>query len=537
LDGVLPASLAPTEALAPLPVARGLASVRTVAVPLALAAVYVVLLIVRFPQLIGWLNGDADYASAYVLPELIAHGHTGGVMMSTQGAWASLWFGLATAWLSFHRVLWEIAPALIALLSALVVGWATARVATRAAGVLAVALIVAASPVGIANFAAPWAHNTTLLGVALLVAFLVWLYGAQRRPVAIAAAAAALSLIVGIFAASDSLLLTEGLIPFVAAPLLLAITGSDRRGLLPVWSVAAGATVMSGITSSVMRSLGYRTTSPPLHFAGSQVGVHIRWLAQGLLHMGNGLTVAPESSWRTPLTIAAAVVTICAVGAATWLAARHARHPGVGQMRARSVFVTFWAASVICAATAYVLLVEVPSDQYFLVAIPAVAATVPLLAGSRRANRLIAAGATVFIAASIVALAAGDSRHVNHLAMNPSDTSRIEAVVQSHRLGIGYASYWEAAPLDWFSHGRLQIHPIEEIDYQTQPMVGPRIDAWYRVHPHTPSYVLLAPDDNLLPDHVPSDLPAPQRLIKVGKFTLATYSYDIAAYLHRPVAG
>jgi hypothetical protein len=502
-----------------------------------LAAVYVVLLIVRFPQLIGWLNGDADYASAYVLPELIAHGHTGGVMMSTQGAWASLWFGLATAWLSFHRVLWEIAPALIALLSALVVGWATARVATRAAGVLAVALIVAASPVGIANFAAPWAHNTTLLGVALLVAFLVWLYGAQRRPVAIAAAAAALSLIVGIFAASDSLLLTEGLIPFVAAPLLLAITGSDRRGLLPVWSVAAGATVMSGITSSVMRSLGYRTTSPPLHFAGSQVGVHIRWLAQGLLHMGNGLTVAPESSWRTPLTIAAAVVTICAVGAAAWLAARHARHPGVGQMRARSVFVTFWAASVICAATAYVLLVEVPSDQYFLVAIPAVAATVPLLAGSRRANRLIAAGATVFIAASIVALAAGDSRHVNHLAMNPSDTSRIEAVVQSHRLGIGYASYWEAAPLDWFSHGRLQIHPIEEIDYQTQPMVGPRIDAWYRVHPHTPSYVLLAPDDNLLPDHVPSDLPAPQRLIKVGKFTLATYSYDIAAYLHRPVAG
>jgi hypothetical protein len=507
------------------------------AVPLALAAVYVVLLIVRFPQLIGWLNGDADYASAYVLPEMIVHGHTGGVLMSTQGAWASLWFGLATASLSFHRVLWEISPALIALLSALVVGWTTARVATRAAGILAVALIVAASPVGLSNFAAPWAHNTTTLGVALLGAFLVWLYGAQRRPVVIALAAAALSLIVGIFAASDSLLWAVGVIPFVAAPALLAITGSDRRGLLTVLSVAGGSIVMSEITSSVMRSLGYRMTTPPLHLAVSQVGVHLRWLAQGLLRMGNGLTVAPESSLRAPLTIAAAVVTICAVCAAAWLAARHARSPGVGHTRARSIFVTFWAASVLCAATAYVLLVEVPSDQYFLVAIPAVAATVPLLAGSRRANRLIAAGATVFIAASIVALASGDSRYVNHLSMNSGETSRIEAVVQSHKLGIGYAGYWEAAPLDWFSHGRLRVYPIEELGGHTQPMTGPHIGAWYRTRAHTPSYLLLAPADNLLPDRVPSDIPAPQHVIKVGKFTLATYSYDIAAYLRRPVAG
>jgi len=512
--------------------------VRAFAVPLALAAVYVVLLIVRFPQLIGWLNGDADYASAFVLPEMIVHGHTGGVMMSTQGAWASLWFGLATASLSFHRVLWEISPALVALLSALVVGWTTARVATRAAGILAVALIVAASPVGLSNFAAPWAHNTTTLGVALLCAFLVWLYSAQRRPVVIAAAAAALSLIVGIFAASDSLLWAVGVIPFVAAPVLLAITGgSERRGLLPVLSVAAGSIVMADITSSVMRSLGYRMMKPPLHLAVSQVGVHLRWLAQGLLRMGNGLAVAPESSWRAPLTIASAVVTICAVCAAAWLAARHARNPGVGHMRARSIFVTFWAASVVCAASAYVLVAEVPSDQYFLVAIPAVAATVPLLAGSRRANRLIAAGATVFIAASIVALGFGDSRHAIYLTMNSGETSRIEAVVQSHKLGIGYAGYWEAAPLDWFSHGRLRVYPIEELGGHTRPMNGPRIGGWYRVRPHTPSYVLLAPADNLLPNRVPSDLPAPQRVIRVGKFTLATYSYDIAAYLRRPLDG
>jgi hypothetical protein len=507
------------------------------AVPLALAAVYVVLLVVRFPQLISWLNGDADYASAYVLPEMILHGHTGGVLTSTQGAWPSLWFGLATAWLSFHRVLWEIAPALLALLSAGVVGWATARVATRAAGILAFALIVAASPVGLANFAAPWAHNTTTLGVALLAAFLVWLYSAQRSRRAVAAAAVALSVVVGIFAAADSLLWAEGLIPFVAAPLLLAITGSDRRGLLPVLSVAAGSAVFDGITSTVMQSLGYRTTSPPLHFAGSQIAVHVRWLAQGLLHMGNGLTLVPESSSRMPLTVAAAAVTICAVCAAARLAARHARNPGVGPMRARSVFVTFWAVSVACAATAYALLVEVPSDQYFLIAIPAMAATIPLLAGTPRANRLIAAGATIFIAASIVGLASGDSRYANHLSITSGDTSRIEAAVESQKLGIGYASYWDAAPLDWFSHERLRVYPIERLLGLTRPMIGPSLGAWYRPHAHTPSYLLLAPGDNLLPDHVPSDLPPPQRLIKVGKYTLATYSYDIASYLHRPLDG
>jgi hypothetical protein len=306
---------------------------------------------------------------------------------------------------------------------------------------------------------------------------------------------------------------------------------------LPVLAVTVGSAVFDGITSAVMRSLGYRTTSPPLHFASSQIGVHARWLAQGVLHMGNGLTLVPESSSRMPLTVAAAAVTICAVGAAARFAARHARHPGVGPMRVRSVFVTFWAASVACAATAYMLLVVVPSDQYFLVAIPAIAATIPLLGGTRRANRLIAAGATIFIAASIVGLASGDSRYVNHLSMTSGDTSRIEAAVQSHKLGIGYASYWEAAPLDWFSHERLRVYPIERLEGKTQPMTGPSLGAWYRPHPHTPSYLLLAPDDNLLPDHVPPDLPPPQHLIKVGKYTLATYSYDIAAYLHRPTVG
>ena len=504
-------------------------------IPVVLAAAYVAVLVVRFPDLIRWISGDADYASAFILPQAIAHGHTGQVVLSTQGAWLSLWYGLATAGLSFHRVLWELSPALLALASACVIGWATARVATRTAGVLATALIVAASPVALASFTSPWAHNTTMLGAALLGGFLVWLHTTDRRPAVIAAIATLLSLVIGTCLASDALLWTEGLIPCLVVLLLLALIGSDRRRLYAMAGVAAGSFLVATVTSSVMRSLGFVTAPPPLQIDFSRIGVHLWWLVRGLLRLGNGATIAPQASLRLPLTLAAAVVTICALCATLRFAAGRITNPGVGRERARTVHALFWSTSLLCTACAYVLTAEVPSDQYIVVAVLAVSATLPLLASSRRGSRLVAAGAAVFIAAGIVALAAGDSRYVNPRAITPSQTSRIEAVVLERHLGIGYAGYWDAAPLDWFSHGRLRVYPLTEVPGHTEPMGIARIAAWYRPLPDTPSYLLLAPDDNVLPDRVPSDLPTPAHEYRVGQFTLATYPYDIAADLHAPV--
>jgi hypothetical protein len=82
---------------------------------------------------------------------------------------------------------------------------------------------------------------------------------------------------------------------------------------------------------------------------------------------------------------------------------------------------------------------------------------------------------------------------------------RIEALVHSRHLGVGYAGYWDAAPLDWLSHEHLRVFPLTRVFGHTEPMSIARVAAWYR------------PRGN------------------IGQATVATYPYDIAAYLHRPI--
>src|SRR5437660_551814 len=186
-------------------------------VPILLAGVYLVLLIIRFPQLIGWENGDSDIASAYVLTDAISHGHTGHVVMSTQGSWVPLWYGLLTQGLGFHRVLWATSPALLTLAAALLIGWSL----------------------------------------------------------------------------------------------------------------------------------------PRLRFTSTFIPLHIRWLVQGLLRLGNGLSVAPHPGVRTPLVVAAGIATGGALAAVLWFAGRGVIRPAAGAAgRARDAHVLFWTSSLLCPAAA-----------------------------------------------------------------------------------------------------------------------------------------------------------------------------------------
>ena len=527
-------------------------SVSPLLIPCLLAVGYVILLVVRFPHLIAWQNSDSDVASAFTLTDAISHGAPGQVVMSTQGAWVSLWYGLLTHGLSFHRVLWEISPALLSLATACLIGWSVARVSTRTAGALTVALIVAASPTGVRNFTAAFFHNTTIPGVAILGAYLVWLSCRPRTRGPVVMSVVLGSLVVGAFLASDELLGVVGLAPFFGVSALLALRTRDRTGLLPVAAVTCGSVVVGVITSGVMRALDFRTTTPGFGLTGTLVGAHLKWLARGLLRMGNGLSVAPHDLIRTPLTFAAGIVTVSGLLALFWVAGRSLVRSGVREApaartavrpdsddlaRARALHATFWAASLLCAATAYVItsVALIPSDRYFLVAIPAVAATVPLLLTSRRAAWVIAAAATVFVAGSIVALAANDERNLTTRPAAVSQARQIEAVVQNLHLGVGYAGYWEAAGLSWTTNERLHVYPVTDVGGQIEPMYLARVAAWYRPRPHTSSYLLLEPGDNVLADRIPRGLPRPDREIHLGQVTLATYPYDIAAYFQAPV--
>jgi len=395
-------------------------------------------------------------------------------------------------------------------------------------------LIAAASPTGVISLTAPWAHNTTLPAAALLGGFLVWLHRRPHRTRTLAATALALSVVVGACLASDGLLWTEGLIPFVLVALVSALLTRSWRPAAPVAAVAGGAIAVATVLSHTMRSLGFTTTTPPLELRLGLIGLHLSWLTEGLLRMGNGWAFAPQAAWRAPLTAAAALVTVAALALTARLAARSLTEVRDRLTRARAIHVLFWTASLLCAAGAYVATAEVPSDRYVLVAIPAIAATVPLALGGGGATRRVAIGASVFIAASIVALAVGDVRYGTERGIVARQAGPLEALVAGHHLGVGYAGYWDAAPLDWTSHERLHVYPVTDAYGPLVPMVIARDAAWYRPR-RTASYLFIAPGDNTLADRRPPGLPAPAHVYRLGLATVLAYRYDIARDLHAPV--
>jgi hypothetical protein len=508
-------------------------------VPLGLSVAYLVLAGMRFGHITAWMTTYWDYGAAYVLGTAVAHGHTGGeVVLSTQGAYLSLAWAVLTHGLPFHRALWEASGALLTVVVAAVVGRSVGRLSTRGAGWLSMALILAASPDAMRVFIVPWAHNTTWFAVALLGAFLAWLHLAARSPGATVVAAVAMSLIVGVATASDHMLEPAGLAPFLLAALLVARRTRDWRGVPPVVAVVVGSAVVAELTEAIARSMHYVSGVPAVRIDVPMVPTHVEWLIGGVLRLGNGAAIGHEAWWRVPLTAAAAVVTVLALLATARLASRSLARPGTGEDRARAAFVTYWVAGIVCMSAAYVLTtaVPIPSDQYLGGVVLALAAVVPLLLRHRSATRGVVAGATIFIVAGLVGLAAGDISVFNRPVESARNADRIAAFVQRHHLGVGYAGYEESGPLDWASGMRLALHPITDaFGGHLEPMNIARVAAWYRPRPDTDSYVLLAPGDQLLTDRIPPQLPRPAHVYRVGRFTIAAWPFDIAADLSRPI--
>lgn len=504
--------------------------------PCALAIAYLVELVVRFPRVIIWENGDSDVSSAYVLTDAISAGHTGHVVVSTQGSWVPLWYGLLTHGLGFHRVLWEISPALLALGAASLVGLTVARLTSPLRGALATALIVAASPIALFNFTAAFHHNTTIPGVALLGSYLVWSNAKPRGTRKLGAAAIATSLIIGTFVASDELLAVTGLLPFLAAAVLFSGRAPDRRGVAVALGIAASSLIVAVVTSHVMRSLGLGTTTPAVHLT-KHVPLHAKWLLQGILRIGNGLSESLHRRLPAVLVTASAVVTIAAILVLYWTAGRGIVRPGgAGLARCCDLYAIYWAGSLLAAGAAYVLTTvpRAPTDRYLLVVVPAVAATVPLAINGRRRAWLSAAGASVFVLASVLALRAGEMRAVSYDGASTSEATPITNYVRSHHLAVGYGGYWDAEALDWVTGEAVHVYPVTDHFGPLEPMYQARAQSWYPPRPHTPSFILLAPYDLDLRDQLPPGLPRPQREVHFGPITLAVYPYDISRYFDAP---
>src|SRR5262249_16970973 len=204
-------------------------------------------------------------------------GH-GTVFIPHFASWSVLWTLLATRNLPGHRALWEALGYPFALAGAAAVGWATARVAGRWAGVTAAAVAIVVGPYVLRSQLTVIYHVLPPFTAAVLAAYLVTL--GRLRSLRWIGLALVIGVVAGVNAAGDGLTWPAAVAPFaIGAGVFYAAT---RRSEI---AVRAGVTLAAAIASglavpAVMQHLGYKVVG--LELTRAQVSD----LAGNVRHLG-----------------------------------------------------------------------------------------------------------------------------------------------------------------------------------------------------------------------------------------------------------
>jgi hypothetical protein len=525
------------------------------AISLTIAGVYLIVFVSQLPRNITELLWNADYSSGFTLPETLAQtGNGGRVAMGAAAEWVPLWFGLLTARMPLHRVVWEALPTFLFVATALMVGWSVLKLEGRRAALLAVLIGLVASPLALSFLMAPVAHNLVYPCTALLGVYLVWLARADGRRRATAwIVPPSLGVVFGTCLASDQLLVVTAAVPLAIASMLAAIQ-RDRRCRLVALSgfvTLAVAIPIAAVTSSLMTSAGYVKVASPAKVAPvSELAEHARYLADGLKTLFNGyLGPRHPGVLHAPLGIACDVVMFAALLTMVVFAARvaarllaAARRAGAAQAPprlARSLHVVYWVTSAAATCGAFWIAAEtaggtVLHEAYYGTAIFSVAAVIPLLLScGALARLLISTGAGVFFAGSLAGLT---SNYLDVAVRVERAAPAIVRFAQANRVTFGYGGYGEASSVTWNTHGRVTIRPVMQCD--SPASVG--ICAFYLVAP--PSWYvprrrrtfLLVDRDEPWVTSAPRGLGRPLATYSVGAISMYVYPYDIASRVGPP---
>jgi hypothetical protein len=518
------------------------------AIPVAIAAVYVVVFVLSLSHNLARLAWNPSVSSAFTMAEtLVKTGSGGATAMGSTPQWASLWFGLATTALPLHRALWEIAPTLLLLATALIVGWSVSRLADRRAAILAVLIGIVASPLALTFFMAPFSHNTVYPCTALLGAYLIWLTRERphRRLTAIAVPPL-LGVITGACLSSDFLLAATAVIPLTLAALLAALH-RDRRSRLVALSALVTVVVavpVAKITSSTMRSLGYLTLPTPVHHASlSELPSRARLLFKGLQALFNGnLGYEKPGALHVPLGIAcdvvmsAALLALLVIGAraTVGLIASGLRRGGTRHVErlARPLHIVYWVSAAAIPAAAFWVAGEGPvttHESYYATSIFAVAAVLPLLLSSGALARvLIPAGASIVFAASLVGL---KDNYIDISEQLAHSVPAITKIAAAYHVQVGYANWGDASPLTWSTRNRVIVRPVVECGTAQTPDLCPGFQAyvpsWYT--PATRHTFLLVEAGGVDLNAAPASLGRPLAAYAFESMRMYIYPYDIAS--------
>jgi hypothetical protein len=231
---------------------------------MAVTAVYLVVFCVRLPGVLAAIYDVGDTDIAPYLTQSWEHAPAGSHMLMANAPWYSAdWVMRVLGDLPDHRGSWELAPWVISALAAGWVGWATARAAGRAAGLLvAGALICTGTMLLPLQFS--WSiHGVAYVHVLLLGAFVVWLAHDpwSQHTVRFWCVVAAMLVASAAGVASDKLVLVAGLLPFAVAGTALIFLAPATARLRLGASVAAVAIGASWAPSRSARPCATRAST------------------------------------------------------------------------------------------------------------------------------------------------------------------------------------------------------------------------------------------------------------------------------------
>jgi hypothetical protein len=530
------------------------AGVPTVAwlTPLAIAAVYVVVFLLKLGHNLTALGWESDYSSTFLIAQTVVKTGTGGeTLLASAGQWVPLWFGLLTARLPLHRELWTITPTLLFIATSLTVGWSVAQVADRRAAILAVLIGVIASPLSLAFFMAE-AHNMVYPCTALLGAYLVWLAnGDGRRRVTAVAVPPLLGVVIGTCMASDLLVAAAADVPLAATAVIAGVRRNRRSRLvsLSALTTAIVAVPVAEFTSRKMHSLGYITLPLPIKIASlSELPHRATLLFRGLKTLFNGyLGTERPGVFHTELGIAGDVVMSLALVALIVLGMRTLIGFVSSGMRkhnaqspaelARSLHVLYWTISAATICGAFWIAGEGSAtnhESYYGTVIFSVAAVVPLLLSAGTPARwLIAICASIFFAASLVGLT---NSYIGLEASLEHSSAEITRIAQRYDAKFGYSTWVDASALTWETHERVVVRPVVECSNPSAANLCPGfqdlVPAWYT--PRRRRTFLLVEDKGIALSSLPRGLGTPLASYAFGSMHMYIYPYDIASLLGPP---
>jgi hypothetical protein len=545
--------------------------------PLPVGVAYLLLLLVKFNQIVAATYLNADAASAPVVGELFggspAHRQ---VFLGQMGWFSTLLFELATRSLPAHRQLWETVPYAMALASVAMIAWATWRVAGRWAATIAGVAILCAGPHTLGLLFSLNDHSTTWFALALLAALLVffesppaWLKAGSAASIALIAGA-----IVGVNAASDLTLMVAGVVPIVlAAGLTWALRPGRARASAWWWIVA---TVVVAVIFDVLTHTWAHhenVLTPPQYAhntlaAAEAVPTNFKLWWQSLMVLGNGNFFGGTLDFASGLQLLCALLTLTALALVLRFAYRaliaaapprwrrggvpeerlvggeassstefpRATQPGVAALGheaqvLRIAWCAFWASSALLLSASFVFSsnpIDINSSRYLVGVIYAAAALLPLLAtGSTVARVAVTAGVTAFALSGLVSLLEDEE-----LATGTASYSlihQVEHYLDGRGLTLGYANYWDGAPIMWSSHFHIRAYPVQDCAPNLCWSYLHMITSWYTTpRPHQRSFLIS--DANQAVSSAPTpNLGKPSAVQQIGPLTIYVYPYDIAS--------